>query len=146
MIGLQTVLLVGGLVAAAVATPYQDCGTRSVLTSLEIVGCDEVPCILKRGGKVTLNADILSDTHTDGLVSEIAGIIAGVPVPFLKDDKACDGLTSGSCPLEVADKASFSASVDVLKEYPPIAVTLQWKLKDDAGSEMCCVEIPAKIQ
>ncbi|KAF0307994.1 NPC intracellular cholesterol transporter 2 [Amphibalanus amphitrite] len=153
MNAIQMTLLVCGLAASALAspaakllpeTPFISCGADTIKT-LEVVGCASLPCILRRGTTVTLNVDIVSNADTATLASEIYGNLNGVLVPFSADDQACSSLTSGSCPLSSGDEFGFTTSVDVLNEYPPVSVTIEWRLKDASGAQMACAQIPARI-
>ncbi|XP_043191736.1 NPC intracellular cholesterol transporter 2-like isoform X1 [Amphibalanus amphitrite] len=102
MNAIQMTLLVCGLAASALAspaakllpeTPFISCGADTIKT-LKVVGCASLPCILRRGTTVTLNVDIVSNSDTATLASEIYGNLNGVLVPFSADDQACSSLTS----------------------------------------------------
>ncbi|XP_037080368.1 NPC intracellular cholesterol transporter 2-like [Pollicipes pollicipes] len=131
MSGFSLLLLLAGLAAAAADTPFTDCGSSSTINTLQLTGCNEVPCILHRGKDLVMDTDITAASSISSLTSEVQGIISGIPVPFYKDDKACDSLTSASCPLASGDTFAYQVS------FPRA---------EGAGGVVACAEIPCKIQ
>lgn len=88
------------------------------------------------------------------LITNVNGIILGVPLPFIGVDgtSACnnlyleDGVTKTNCPLKAGQPYVYKNSFDVLQLYPTIpALDVYWALIEGNQKELVCFEVPAKI-
>ncbi|XP_049875247.1 ecdysteroid-regulated 16 kDa protein-like [Pectinophora gossypiella] len=137
------VVLVG-----AQAKFYTDCGSKlATVHSVGVSGCEEnsKECVLKRNSNATISIEFTPSSPADNIETEVHGVIMNLPVPFpLPQPDACkdNGLV---CPLKPGVKASYVATLPVLKSYPKVRVDVKWELKNDDG-DLVCVMIPAKIQ
>ncbi|CAH2041704.1 unnamed protein product, partial [Iphiclides podalirius] len=135
------------LLASAQAKFYTDCGSKlATIEKVGVSGCAETAkeCILKRNSNATISIDFTPSLDVKSLETEVHGVIMNLPVPFpLPQPDACknNGLT---CPLKAGQKASYAATLPVLKSYPRVKVDVKWELKNDDG-DLVCILIPAKI-
>lgn len=97
---------------------------------------------------------LISDHDIKKLITNVNGIILGVPLPFIGVDgtSACnnlyleDGTTKTHCPLKAGEKYVYKNSFDVLPIYPTIAaLDVYWALIEGNNKELVCFEVPAKI-
>jgi len=66
-----------------------------------------------------------------------------MPFHFPQED-ACQE-SNISCPIEPGQTYNYSVQLPILRNYPKVRVTVKWQLKDESGSELVCVEIPARL-
>merc|ERR1712183_332667 len=133
-------------------TPVTDCGSKSEIVSFEITsrdGCDEFPCVIHLGetphGKLTL----ISKTTTNTITCSVVGIIPpGIETPFngCPSENSCETFITGDCPAEVGETFVYEMVVHIEAFYPTITITARTMLKDDAGEDWICFEIPFKIE
>lgn len=79
------------------------------------------------------------------LTTVVHGHVLGLDMPFpLANPDAC--AAGVQCPLQSGSSYEYTASLDVLKSYPKVKVTVKWELQDQNGDDVVCVEIPARIK
>ena len=76
------------------------------------------------------------------------GVIAGgIELPFNGCPvNACDNLSTGDCSVEAGETLVYEMEIPILDLYPQIEITGKWMLKDDAGENFLCFEVPMKIE
>ena len=78
---------------------------------------------------------------------QIVGIVAGVELPFNGCPvNACDNLSTGDCDVEVGETIVYEMEIPILSVYPQLEITGKWMLKDDAGENFVCFQVPMKIE
>lgn len=95
----------------------------------------------------------IPDHDVKKLITNVNGIILGVPLPFVGMDgtSACNNLyledgTKTQCPLKKGQKYLYRNTIDVLPIYPTIAaLDVYWALVEGNNKKLICFEIPAKI-
>lgn len=136
------------LLASAQAKFYSDCGSKlATIDMVGVSGCAETAkeCVLKRNTNISISLDFTPSKDVKAIEAEVHGVIMNLPVPFpLPQPDACknNGLT---CPLKAGQKASYVATLPVLKSYPKVKVDVKWELKNEDDENLVCVLIPSKI-
>ena len=73
--------------------------------------------------------------------------MAGVELPFNGCPvNACDNLSTGDCDVGVGETIVYEMEIPILSVYPQLEITGKWMLKDDAGENFLCFEVPMKIE
>merc|ERR1712121_21724 len=141
MIGL--VLL---LVAAAAATPIEDCGSRVTDVVVDLNGCESVPCQFHKGQTVKASISFTETAASDTYKNNVRAIVGGIPLPWPGFDTAvCDKLSVGDCPGEVGEKLTYSNEIVIAEAYPVLSLTIDWHMEDADGNDAVCFQIPAEI-
>ncbi|CAG0902038.1 unnamed protein product [Cyprideis torosa] len=131
-------------------TPWKDCGSPDgEIGSVSIFpDCgSSTSCILSRGTNVTLTVEFQSKVKSVSAKSVVHGILGGIPIPFpLSEPDACKSGSLDVCPVTAGKGLVYKENLPIKTIYPPVKVTVKWELKDDAGNDMICLLIPAKLQ
>ncbi|XP_026470188.1 NPC intracellular cholesterol transporter 2 homolog a-like [Ctenocephalides felis] len=134
---------------AVQATTIAKCDNGAPLpTSVDVEGCDKLPCPLVRGSTSLTDVKFTVPADSATLKPEVKAKVAGVTVPYplapeLSD--ACQFLKEGSCPLKKDDKVTYNLKVPVLQSYPAINLDLMVSLVDDSAKPVLCFKIPCKV-
>ena len=139
-------------------------GGKVEIQRIEFDQCSGFPCVVHHGqtatGRATMVAKAATDTLTckvkrsSFLVSysthfvQIVGVIVGgIELPFNGCPvNACDNLSTGDCSVEAGETLVYEMEIPILDLYPQIEITGKWMLKDDAGENFLCFEVPMKIE
>ena len=133
---------------------------------IEFDQCDNFPCVVHHGqtatGRATMVAQAATNTLTCKvreinfllenflfyiLLSQIIGKVGSLELPFNGCPvNACDNLSTGDCDVEVGETIVYEMEIPILPVYPQLEITGQWMLKDDAGENFLCFEVPMKIE
>ncbi|KAG1661581.1 NPC intracellular cholesterol transporter 2 [Nymphon striatum] len=128
-------------VCCSASLPIKDCGSKhGKVTSVEVKGCTEVPCVFKRGTTVDVKIKFTSFEDSKTAKTVLTGIIGGVPLPFpLAKSDACkySGIT---CPLKKGQEYTYDLSMPIKESYPALTITAKWELKDDNSEDLFCIE------
>ncbi|XP_052748863.1 ecdysteroid-regulated 16 kDa protein [Galleria mellonella] len=142
------ILTVIVLLASAQAKFYTDCGSPlASIESVEVSGCkdDAKECILRRNTNASISITFTPSKDIKSLVTEVHGVIMNLPVPFpLPQPNACQD-TGLVCPLKAGTKASYKATLPVLKSYPKVKVDVKWELKTEDDEDVVCILITSRI-
>ncbi|XP_042857776.1 mite group 2 allergen Lep d 2-like [Penaeus japonicus] len=145
---MRAFLIALSVVSAASATFFQDCGSKASDIVFNLEGCDEIPCLLKRGETYAVNfqftASEASSSLTIGATASIAGI--NVPWPGLDTD-GCAWLEGSDtpCPYAGGARVDWTMQAEVLSAYPTISSVATFKLIDDQGVFQTCAAVPFTI-
>ncbi|XP_044254730.1 NPC intracellular cholesterol transporter 2 homolog a-like [Tribolium madens] len=127
---------------------YENCGSNpDTLLSVWVSGCEETEkCILQKGTDASIEITFTS-VESNTVTAKVYGVFSGglitteFPFPY---PNAC--LNSGlTCPIRASETYTYQTSLFVHPTYPKISVDVKWQLVDDAGNDIVCVIIPAKI-
>ena len=79
---------------------------------------------------------------------QIVGIVVGgIELPFNGCPiDACENLSVGDCSVEVGEELVYDMSIPILPEFPTLEIEGKWMLKDDAGENFVCFQVPMKIE
>ncbi|XP_064100998.1 NPC intracellular cholesterol transporter 2-like [Macrobrachium nipponense] len=144
----RSLLILLGIAACAVATPFQDCGSKGTVVAFEVEGCSAPPCILQRGHSYLVTIQYTSSVDTDTLTLGASASIGGFEVPWPGvDTDACKQLegTENPCPIEKGTAVDWQFPAEVLSEYPRIQTTATFKLIDSNRDYQFCAKVPAMI-
>ena len=126
------------------------CGGKrqaAVIKSFELDGCSAFPCTLTRGTNATLKLTIEPTQRINGLKLAIHGVLGGKEVPFSTDDNDhCKlAIKDAKCPLQRRKVYKYANSIQVLKQYPSISVSVRYAINDLNGKPVLCIQFPSKI-
>merc|ERR1712062_214002 len=125
----------------------RDCGSKVDIQRIEFDQCEDFPCVVHHGQTATGRATMVAQAATNSLTCKIVGIVAGIELPFNGCPvNACDNLSTGDCDVEVGETIVYEMEIPILSVYPPIEITGKWMLKDDAGENFLCFEVPMKLK
>ena len=118
------------------------------ITKLEISGCSNFPCLLKKNSNSTIKLGLNFTKKVTDLKLRIAGVINGREIPFNVNDKDhCIQTvkTAKNCSIQRNTHHKYEFSLPVLKEYPTLMVLVKYEIVDSRKSPVACFTFPAKI-
>ncbi len=122
----------------------------STIQSLEISGCTEYPCIMKKESNAQISLRFKLKKRIIGLKLKISGIIHNKEIPFSVDDSNhCEETISdvpNNCFLQKGETYNYSFSLPILAEYPSLALVSKFELTDMKGNSIVCFTFPTKIE
>ncbi|XP_015927748.2 ecdysteroid-regulated 16 kDa protein-like [Parasteatoda tepidariorum] len=127
---------------------YKNCqpGIAEVL-DVKVSNCDgEKRCPLYQGSDVIIGISFTPTSDIEKVVTELHGVLNGIPAPFKNPNK--DGCHESGliCPLIANKSQYYNSSIFIKKWYPTIDVGVKYQLKDGNGTVILCVEIPSTIK
>ncbi|CAL7949793.1 unnamed protein product [Xylocopa violacea] len=133
-------------VANSMQSNYERCANGPNPTSVKVLGCESLPCNLKRGTTAQVAVDFNVVANTKTLVPEVTVQLGSISSPYpLPEQNACKSLISGQCPLEKGERATYLLKMPVEKAYPKVSLTIQLSLVDERKNSQACFRIPAKV-
>ncbi|XP_068232409.1 mite group 2 allergen Gly d 2.02-like [Palaemon carinicauda] len=141
-------IILSAVLASAVATQFQDCGSIGIDVVLDVADCPTPPCVLQRGHSYLINFKFTSSVDTDTLTIGASANLGGLEVPWPGiDTDACKGLegTDSPCPIKAGDFVDWKFEAVVLPEYPKIQTMITFKLIDSNKGYQTCAKLPAVI-
>lgn len=140
--------LFGIMVAYVTSTVFTDCGSEySEINFVEVTDCpdEEETCILKRGTNILLNINFTSKADFESIKTKVYGVILGIPLPFIGIQKdSCKAALS--CPGEKYQEYLYIERIPIKNDYPSLDVIVVWKLFDENGNQVVCINIPSRIE
>ncbi|XP_076751520.1 NPC intracellular cholesterol transporter 2 homolog a [Xylocopa sonorina] len=133
-------------IANSMQSSYEPCASGPNPTSVKVLGCDSLPCNLRRGttAQVAVDFNVIENTKT--LTPEVKVQLGSITTPYpLPEQNACNSLTSGQCPLEKGERATYLLKMPVEKAYPKVSLTIQLSLVDEHKKSQACFRIPAHV-
>ncbi|KAL5272498.1 hypothetical protein ACHWQZ_G000637 [Mnemiopsis leidyi] len=128
----------------AVDLTMKDCGSSAEVTRAFSDDCKDAVCKLKKGSTYQINISFKPKSTVSGLKASLAGVIAGIPIPFpLPESDGCVAC-GNTCPITAGTEVTFSEALKVENSYPALRLVSRWKL-DTADGHVLCVEIPVVI-
>lgn len=129
------------------ASPYINCtSSNGYAIDVRVSTCTKSPCILKKGGSVSIEVDFIPTVDATYLTDRVRGIIAGIKLPFATENpNGCQdkGIT---CPLKKGRRYTYKSVIPVSNLYPSLRLIVEWALIDQNDAEVFCVKIPAQIK
>ncbi|KAL5463559.1 hypothetical protein EMCRGX_G032464 [Ephydatia muelleri] len=127
------------------ATPWKDCGsTNIVINDVDVKGCSVAPCVLTKGGNVSISVTFTPKEAFTDLTNKLYGIVGGFPVPFpLPQADVCE--LGVKCPMTSGTRYTQTVDLWIQTSWPDIQVISEWKIEDPSGTAEGCFEIPLKI-
>ncbi|KAF4526582.1 hypothetical protein B566_EDAN009598 [Ephemera danica] len=145
------------LLAVTTATTVTKCGSGGEDfpdADVEITGCDEGICRLRRKTQVGVKMTLKPTRNVAKLENSVFGSILGVPLPFIGVDStdACpqifnaEGTEKVGCPLKAGETYIYKNKINVLEVYPRLKVDVEWALRDiDTNKDLKCFRVPSRI-
>jgi len=128
----------------AVDLTMKDCGSTAEVTRAFSDDCKDAVCKLKKGNTYQINISFKPKTAATELKASLAGVIAGIPIPFpLPQPDGCIAC-GNTCPIAAGDEVTFTEALKVENSYPALRLVSRWKL-DSSDGHVLCVEIPVVI-
>lgn len=118
------------------------------ITKLEISGCTNYPCLLKKNTNSTIKVNLHFHRKITDLKPKIAGVINGREIPFNVNDKDHCNLTvrtAKNCTINKGQLHKYEYSLPVLKEYPTLMVLIKYEIVDQKKNLISCFTFPARI-
>ncbi|KAK4305106.1 hypothetical protein Pmani_022982 [Petrolisthes manimaculis] len=128
----------------AVATIYQDCGSKAMVSEFSITNCDMPPCLVPRPSTYHVNITFTPESSSQELETIILANIGGSDFPWPGPD-GCTLLEGDSCPLVSGKTYKYQAIMPVLAEYPAVSAVVTWKLRDEKGLVHVCTMLPITL-
>lgn len=143
-----TLVLLGIMAAYVTSTLFTDCGSEySEINSMEVTDCPDEngTCILKRGTEIIIDINFTSKADFEKIKTKVYGVIHGVTLPFwgIQMD-AC--VAAVSCPGNKGDEYRYIEHIPIRNSYPPVDVIVVWKLINEKGDKVVCINIPSRVQ
>lgn len=145
---MRGVCLLAVLVAVVVSVDltHKDCGSSATVTKVFSDDCTDPVCKLKKGNTYQINISFEPASQLTALKASLAGVIAGIPIPFpLPVSDGCQAC-GNTCPIAAGSDVTFSEALKVEPSYPALKLVSRWKLQSVADNgDVLCVEIPVVI-
>ncbi|KXJ82923.1 NPC intracellular cholesterol transporter 2 homolog a-like [Aedes albopictus] len=144
---LAVLLVVLPLVFADVV-PVKECKAGSLPLSVDVHGCKQVPCELKRGEDAVAFVDFSVSDEVAKLKPVVYATALGLTIPFeMPSDRqdACEWLDGSKCPLSAGEDVRYQLRLPVEKSYPPIAVEVELRLVDQDEQIVSCFSVQGKV-
>ena len=77
---------------------------------------------------------------------KMAGIVAGIPIPFPLPANESNVCKSVKCPLHPHHIYTATFLFQMLQEYPPMQILIRLIFDDSTGAMIGCIQIPAGIK
>ncbi|XP_014089850.1 NPC intracellular cholesterol transporter 2 [Bactrocera oleae] len=138
--------------ASVSATNVRQCKNgRPFPLSVEIEGCDSMPCSVVKGSTAVMKVNFVG-THDN--TKSIRGVVhataLGLTVPYpLPDDVAdvCRNLLYGaSCPIDESEDVVYNFNFYVDSSYPEVSVKVELDLIDENQESVACFVTDIKVQ
>lgn len=123
-------------------------GAAANITKLEITGCTNYPCLLKKNSNSTIKMNLHFQKKVTDLKLRIAGVINGREIPFNVNDKdhcVQTVKTAKNCTINKGQLHKYEFSLPVLKEYPTLMVVVKYEIVDQKKNLVSCFTFPARI-
>ena len=124
----------------------------SKLQDVRISGCAEIPCTLRKGSTTIIEFDFIPDKTYNSLTTSVYGSIGVLRIPFheVHGTNACFDVVRKAdgkrgCPIEAGQLYIYKNSVQILRNYPAMSVTVQYGLNLDDETSAVCFNLPANI-
>ena len=133
--------------------PCKGMKSMGAIKKLEIPGCENYPCVLKRGSNSSINVQFNSKSRINDLKLKITGMRNNKEVPFMTlDGDHCQNTIqelvkekSDKCLIKRNQVYNYSYALPVKAEYPTVSVVVKFNLM--FGSKpVFCFTFPAKIE
>ncbi|XP_076763217.1 NPC intracellular cholesterol transporter 2 homolog a [Xylocopa sonorina] len=132
------------------AFDVEDCGSKVGKFETVSLSCDmkKSVCDLIQGTNATITVDFTVDKDVSEVKAVVHGIVMDMPIPFpLSNADACHTPDSGiKCPLTKGATYRYQNTLQVMKSYPKVSVTVKWQLVDEKDENIICMLIPAKVR
>merc|ERR1712168_668730 len=97
----RSALVFSLLLGAALATPYQDCGSKGASVAFDADNCITPPCILKSGSKFPITINVTLSADVADLEADVFAVFGTTDVSWPGfDHQACNFLNT-KCPPQV---------------------------------------------
>ncbi|XP_075148483.1 Niemann-Pick type C-2e [Haematobia irritans] len=140
------------MIAVTAATNVKECKKGQPFPlSVEVVGCDEVPCDVVKGTTALMNVHFVgTKDNIRNLRAVVHATTIGITVPYdLPPEVAsvCDNLLYGAtCPIDKTEDVVYAFKFYVESHYPEISVSVQVSLEDDEGESIACFVVNIKVK
>ncbi|XP_031825466.1 NPC intracellular cholesterol transporter 2 [Nomia melanderi] len=139
-------LVAAFLIADSFQSEFLTCSGQPAPKNVNIVGCNKLPCDLKRGtfADAAIDFTVLASTKTLRPVVDVQIGNAHSPYP-LPEQNACKSLANGECPLDKGEVVTYKLKMPIEKIYPKIFLTIQLSLVDEHNNPQVCLKIPGQV-
>ncbi|XP_013100040.2 NPC intracellular cholesterol transporter 2 [Stomoxys calcitrans] len=140
------------LIAGAAATNVKQCKNGQPFPlSVDVIGCDEVPCDVVKGTTALMNVHFVgTKDNIRNLTAVVHATTIGITVPYdLPPEVAnvCDNLLYGAnCPIYKTEDVVYSFKFFIESHYPEISVSVQVSLEDETGESIACFVCNVKVR
>ncbi|GAB6024830.1 hypothetical protein CHUAL_009948 [Chamberlinius hualienensis] len=134
-----------------VPATFANLGSAASNIEAEILPCriksSDGACSLERNELSTFIIRFITpDAPVNTLNQTVYGKLLGGRIPFREvNGSACENLTPPSCPLQPNTAYTYEKSFMIKKNYPLIAVTVNYILKSEGDQEMVNLDVKTKI-
>ncbi|XP_078034715.1 NPC intracellular cholesterol transporter 2 [Augochlora pura] len=134
-------------IADSMQSPFEHCANGlPAPKNVNILGCNKLPCNLKRGTSVEAIIDFTALQNIKTLKPDVDVQIGTGHVKYpLPQQNACKSLVNGECPLDKGEVVTYKLKMPVEKMYPRVALTIQLSLVDQDEKSHMCIRIPAQV-
>ena len=143
---LRTILLLLCLIAHSCAEviKVKDCGSvHGRVNSVEVIPCRREPCRLRKERDYTIQVSFTSLVQSQTSKALAYAITSDGDHPIPVEEDACkSGL---KCPIQESSTYLYKTTLNVPPYAPTIDCDVQWKLLDDGGDNLFCIQFPVKI-
>ncbi|XP_065059900.1 NPC intracellular cholesterol transporter 2-like [Rhopilema esculentum] len=135
-------------ISQAMMVKYKDCGSKSIISEVDVSPCTSQPCVLIKGSNETIDVHFTPEKDIKSVAVNLQGIIGGVPLPFpVPHPDACSWPGSGlKCPLKKGQQQHYTMQLPVRHSYPSLKLLAKLSLVDQTKSALVCVEIALQIK
>lgn len=124
-------------------------GGHRLPQTITIDGCAQTPCDVTQGTDVLKIADFSHPTTASSLRPQVFATALGTTIEYVlppNQREACDHLSTGSCPLAPNEAATYRFVFPITSIYPPIPVSVELTLRDQASNVVFCAIIDIHVR
>ncbi|KAK9719675.1 ML domain [Popillia japonica] len=143
----SVVLIVAGLAFASSDAPVTDCKNGvSLPLQTQISGCEQAPCVVKKGSTVVLNLTFRAPYYIEELRPEAVAIISGISIIYpVAEPDGCKSLVNSTCPINADEIVHYQLQVPILSSYPTVSGRIKFTIYDEFNKGVTCFVVAARI-
>ncbi|OWT43136.1 Npc2-like protein [Pochonia chlamydosporia 170] len=144
----STLSILPGLLSAAKAATFQDCGSTANDLQVSIAGCTDAnpACIFNTGQKASIKATFTSPVTIESAEIKITASVGIASLNFpLSPAEAC-GNWGLKCPAPAGSPQALMVEVPIDSSYPKIKVGVELQLVTSQGEKLICKSFPVEIK
>ncbi|PNF29458.1 hypothetical protein B7P43_G04564 [Cryptotermes secundus] len=114
---------------------------------VRVKGCDELPCIIKRGENIVAEVDFVAEKSVESLNVKVKATVLGITVDYpLPQPDACKSLIDSACPLEAGDIATYTLDLPITPVIPTVPFSVDASLiNGDSEEVVSCFGIDGEV-
>ncbi|XP_054081769.1 NPC intracellular cholesterol transporter 2 homolog a-like [Zeugodacus cucurbitae] len=147
-----TIVCLALFLASVSATNVRQCKNgRPFPLSVEIVGCDKMPCNVVKGSTAVMKVNFVGTRDNIRSINAVVhatalGITAPYPLPADVADVCRNLLNGASCPIDESEDVVYNFNFYIDPSYPEVSVKVELDLVDEYKESIACFVTDIKVQ